>query len=117
MSKKEEALLQFAPMQSSVDEGFWHRFSSLKLNKLGIDDSPLPIIEPCSGNRNTCSVPGILYNTNTAEGFHALDKMKLLKEEVAKVITNRPDSEEATTLAQQKFLPQSGYCSTFFYGY
>lgn len=41
---KKEALLQFAPMQSSVDEGFWHRLSSLKLNKLGIDDSPIPII-------------------------------------------------------------------------
>ncbi|XLR13978.1 hypothetical protein S83_041916 [Arachis hypogaea] len=44
MSKKEGALLQFAPMQSSVDEGFWYRFSSLKLNKRGVDDSPLPII-------------------------------------------------------------------------
>ncbi|XP_027354377.1 ubiquitin-like modifier-activating enzyme atg7 isoform X1 [Abrus precatorius] len=46
-----EALLQFAPMQSSVDEGFWHRLSSLKLNKLGIDDSPIPIFgfyAPCS---------------------------------------------------------------------
>lgn len=38
-----EPLLQFAPMQSSVDEGFWHRLSSLKLNKLGIDDSPIHI--------------------------------------------------------------------------
>ncbi|RYR22201.1 hypothetical protein Ahy_B03g067479 isoform E [Arachis hypogaea] len=87
--------------------------------ELGLEDvvDVVGVGEPCSGNRNTCSVPGILYNTNTAEGFHALDKMKLLKEEVAKVITNRPDSEEATTLAQQKFLPQSGYCSTFFYGY
>ena len=37
------SLLQFAPFQSSVDEGFWHRLSSLKLNKLGIDDSPIPI--------------------------------------------------------------------------
>lgn len=43
-SAKNEALLQFAPMQSSVDEGFWHKLSSLKLNKLGIDDSPIPII-------------------------------------------------------------------------
>jgi hypothetical protein len=38
------SLLQFAPMQSSIDEGFWHKLSSLKLNKLGIDDSPIPII-------------------------------------------------------------------------
>lgn len=114
----EEALLQFAPMQSSVDEGFWHRLSSLKLNKLGIDDSPIHIFgfyapcshsqvsnhltvlaeslpselseaslipEPSRGNRNRCSVPGILYNTNTVESFHALDKHSLLKKGAAKI--------------------------------
>lgn len=113
-----EALLQFAPMQSSVDEGFWHRLSSLKLNKLGIDHSPIPLFgfyapcshsqvsnhltvlaeslpselseaslipEPSRGNRNRCSVPGILYNTNTVESFHALDKSDLLKKEAAKI--------------------------------
>ncbi|KAK7258209.1 hypothetical protein RIF29_32733 [Crotalaria pallida] len=118
MEKKKEPLLQFAPFQSSVDEGFWHRLSSLKLNKLGIDDSPLPLFgfyAPCShsqvsnhltliaeslpselsdasltpqtsiGNRNRCSVPGILYNTNTVESFHALDKQKLLKEVAGKI--------------------------------
>ncbi|KAF7840322.1 ubiquitin-like modifier-activating enzyme atg7 [Senna tora] len=112
------SLLQFAPMQSLVDEGFWHRLSSLKLNKLGIDDSPIPIngfYAPCSrsqvsnhltllveslpseasesllasdtsrGNRNRCSVPGILYNTNTVESFHALDKQNLLKAEARKI--------------------------------
>lgn len=45
------SILQFAPFQSSVDEGFWHRLSSLKLNKLGIDESPIPITgfyAPCS---------------------------------------------------------------------
>jgi ubiquitin-like modifier-activating enzyme ATG7 len=45
--KKNESLLQFMAMESSVDEGFWHRLSSLKLNQLGIDDSPLPIIGFC----------------------------------------------------------------------
>ncbi|KAK7341089.1 hypothetical protein VNO80_24013 [Phaseolus coccineus] len=113
-----EPLLQFAPMQSSVDEGFWHRLSSLKLNKLGIDDSPIHIFgfyapcshsqvsnpltllseslpselseaslipEPSRGNRNKCSVPGMLYNTNTVESFHALDKHDLLKKEAAKI--------------------------------
>ncbi|KAL5576554.1 hypothetical protein UlMin_018253 [Ulmus minor] len=109
------SLLKFAPFQSSVDEGFWHRLSSLKLNKLGIDDSPIPITgfyAPCShsqvsnhltllaeslpselseqsatsqGNRNRCSVPGIVYNTNTVESFHALDKMSLLKAEAKKI--------------------------------
>lgn len=117
--KKNESLLQFMAMESSVDEGFWHRLSSLKLNQLGIDDSPLPIIgfyAPCShprvsnhltllaeslpsesseaaslipesshGNRNRCSVPGILYNTNTMESFHALDKHNLIKEEARKI--------------------------------
>ncbi|KAK6124304.1 hypothetical protein DH2020_041961 [Rehmannia glutinosa] len=113
-----ELILQFAPFQSSVDEGFWHRLSSLKLNKLGIDDSPIPITgfyAPCShrqvsnhltllaeslppesseqsltpaisrGNRNRCPVPGILYNTNTLEGFQALDKQSLLKAEAKKI--------------------------------
>lgn len=40
---EKKPILQFAPFQSVVDEGFWHRLSSLKLNKLGIDDSPIPI--------------------------------------------------------------------------
>ncbi|KAK6264612.1 hypothetical protein SCA6_020046 [Theobroma cacao] len=112
------SILQFAPFQSSVDEGFWHRLSSLKLNKFGIDDSPIPIsgfFAPCShpqvsnyltllaeslpsdsneessipafnrGNRNRCSVPGILYNTNTMESFHGLDKQGLLKAEAKKI--------------------------------
>ncbi|GMQ09562.1 hypothetical protein CsSME_00052885 [Camellia sinensis var. sinensis] len=112
------SVLQFAPFQSFVDEGFWHRLSSLKLNKLGIDESPIPITgfyAPCShsqvsnhltllaesfppepseqssvtttsrGNRNKCSVPGILFNTNTLEGFHALDKQSLLKAEAHKI--------------------------------
>ena len=37
------------------------------------------------GNRNRCAVPGILYNTNTMESFHALDKQGLLKAEGKKV--------------------------------
>jgi ubiquitin-like modifier-activating enzyme ATG7 len=45
MAEKETPaiILQFAPLNSSVDEGFWHSFSSLKLDKLGIDDSPISI--------------------------------------------------------------------------
>ncbi|KAJ6738276.1 hypothetical protein OIU74_003264 [Salix koriyanagi] len=44
-------ILQFVPFNSLADEGFWHRLSSLKLNKYGIDDSPIPITgfyAPCS---------------------------------------------------------------------
>ncbi|GMP72200.1 hypothetical protein CsSME_00030309 [Camellia sinensis var. sinensis] len=37
------SVLQFAPFQSAVDERFWHRLSSLKLNLFGSDDSPLSI--------------------------------------------------------------------------
>ncbi|KAJ9136048.1 hypothetical protein P3X46_033162 [Hevea brasiliensis] len=121
MAKQERSggsILQFSPFQSFVDEGFWHRLSSLKLNKFGIDDSPIAITgfyAPCShsqvsnhltllseslpcdeseqssvpaislGNRNRCSVPGILYNTNTLEAYHALDKKSLLKEEAKKI--------------------------------
>ncbi|KAI8534590.1 hypothetical protein RHMOL_Rhmol10G0102200 [Rhododendron molle] len=131
MTEKESgSVLQFAPFQSAVDEGFWHRLSSLELNKFGIDETPIPITadlnsgdysecylvsthlgtnsrvsnhlsliaeslppEPSEqssvttnvGNRNRCSVPGILYNTNTFEGFHALNKQGLLKAEAQKV--------------------------------
>lgn len=42
-AKKASKVLQFSPFQSLVDVGFWHRFSSLKLNQLGLDDSPIPI--------------------------------------------------------------------------
>lgn len=106
-------VLQFAPFQSSVDAGFWHELSSLKLNKLKTDESPISITgfyTPCSnsqvsshltllteslptdeqtetsrGNRNKCSVPGILYNTNTLEGYQALDKQSLIKAEAKKI--------------------------------
>lgn len=37
------------------------------------------------GNRNRCPVQGTLYNMNTIESFHALDKRSLLKEEAKKV--------------------------------
>lgn len=36
-------ILQFDPFQSLVDEGFWHRLSSLKLDSLGLDQSPIPL--------------------------------------------------------------------------
>ncbi|XP_010494767.1 PREDICTED: ubiquitin-like modifier-activating enzyme atg7 [Camelina sativa] len=116
MSEKETspAVLEFNPLNSLVQEGFWDSFSSLKLDKLGIDDSPISITGfcgPCShprgsnylrlsseslpldeqssitshGNRNKCPVPGILYNTNTLESFHKLDKQSLLKAEANKI--------------------------------
>ncbi|XP_026412711.1 ubiquitin-like modifier-activating enzyme atg7 isoform X2 [Papaver somniferum] len=50
-SSSPSVLLQFAPFQSAVDDGFWRRLSSLKLDTLGIDQSPIPITgfyAPCS---------------------------------------------------------------------
>ncbi|XP_008791400.1 ubiquitin-like modifier-activating enzyme atg7 [Phoenix dactylifera] len=118
-SERAGKILQFAPFQSLVEDGFWRRLSSLKLDTLGIDQSPIPIIgfyAPCShaqvsnhmtllaeslphdptmwsspsemtrGNRNRCPVPGILYNTNTLESFHALDRESLLKMEAKKIL-------------------------------
>ncbi|CAA2937359.1 ubiquitin-like modifier-activating enzyme atg7 [Olea europaea subsp. europaea] len=40
---RKETTLQFAPFQSAVEEGFWRSLSSLKLNKLWLDESPIPI--------------------------------------------------------------------------
>ncbi|XP_076957062.1 ubiquitin-like modifier-activating enzyme atg7 [Bidens hawaiensis] len=107
------SVLQFAPFQSSIDEGFWHGLCSLKLNKFKTNEDPIPIMgfyAPCSnphvsthfnllgqslstesgelptrGNRNKCSVPGTLYNTNTFEGYQAIDKKTLLKAEGNKI--------------------------------
>ncbi|KAL9261987.1 Ubiquitin-like modifier-activating enzyme atg7-like protein, partial [Drosera capensis] len=107
------SILAFALFQSSIDEGFWHRLSSLKLNQWGTDESPVPITgfyAPCKHrqisnhltllseslpaengeqtfvhNRNRCAVPGILYNANTIEGFRAFDRQLLLKAEAQKI--------------------------------
>ena len=35
--------LQFAPMNSALDVGFWHRLSKKKLDEYKLDDSPKPI--------------------------------------------------------------------------
>nr|GFB67128.1 hypothetical protein [Tanacetum cinerariifolium] len=51
---------------------------------LPTEPSDDPLTETSRGNRNRCSSPGILYNTNTLEGFHALDKQGLLKSEAKK---------------------------------
>ena len=37
------SILQFAPIQSLIDEGFWHRISSLKLNQWKTDQSAVSI--------------------------------------------------------------------------
>ncbi|XP_072952894.1 ubiquitin-like modifier-activating enzyme atg7 [Typha angustifolia] len=105
-------ILQFAPFQSLVDDGFWRRLSSLKLDTLRIDQSPIAITgfyAPCShaqvsnrvtllaeslppnsdarhGNRNKCPVPGTLLNTNTLDSFRALDREALLKAEAKKIL-------------------------------
>lgn len=48
-------------------------------------DGESSMVAISQGSRNRCSVPGILYNTNTLESFHAIDKQKLLREEAKKV--------------------------------
>lgn len=50
-SSSEPQILRFIAFQSSVDEGFWRKLSSLKLDTLGLDQSPIPITgfyAPCS---------------------------------------------------------------------
>ncbi|KAI4343016.1 hypothetical protein MLD38_027566 [Melastoma candidum] len=135
MGEEKGAILQFAPFQSHVDEGFWHRLSSLKLNKLGIDDSPIPItgyyapcshaqlsnhlsllsesllaesselatLQPSASNRNKCSVPGTLHNTNTLEAYLNIDKQSLLSSEAKKIwddIHSGKAVEDSTVLSR-----------------
>lgn len=35
--------LMFAPWQSAVDEGFWHRMASFKLETQRLDEHPVPV--------------------------------------------------------------------------
>lgn len=36
-------LLQFVPFVSSVDPGFWHAFTELKIDVLKLSDEPVPL--------------------------------------------------------------------------
>ncbi|CAM0881703.1 unnamed protein product [Alopecurus aequalis] len=95
-----------------VDVGLGDALRSLKLDVLGTDDSPIPIVgyytlcnhpkvqgrfslrqeslEPSSansfGSRNNCLVTGTLINTNNMLGFQNLDVESLLREEGKKIL-------------------------------
>ena len=36
-------LLQFATFSSMIDPSFWHSLSKLKLNQIGLDESPIDV--------------------------------------------------------------------------
>ncbi|CAM6122251.1 unnamed protein product [Calypogeia fissa] len=47
----DENILKFAPAQSAVDEGFWHRMASYKLETQRLEEHPIPVsgfFAPCS---------------------------------------------------------------------
>ncbi|GKA47337.1 ubiquitin-like modifier-activating enzyme ATG7 [Tanacetum coccineum] len=77
----------------TTDDGFYAPCSNPQVSSyltllgesLPTEPSDDPLTETSRGNRNRCSAPGILYNTNTLEGFHALDKQGLLKSEAKKI--------------------------------
>ena len=37
-------LLRFAPFTSTIDSGFWHRFTTLKLEELKLSEEPVPLL-------------------------------------------------------------------------
>ncbi|KAH9507472.1 Autophagy protein 7 [Bulinus truncatus] len=92
---------QYAPFNSAVDPGFWHKLTEKKLNEYGLDDSQrlihgffsngnAPGMSPqftvdFSAFNSQFSLPphnfpahGLLYNTNTIESFKEKDKICLL---------------------------------------
>ncbi|KAI0214927.1 Ubiquitin-like modifier-activating enzyme ATG7 [Lamellibrachia satsuma] len=100
--------LQFAPFSSTLDGGFWHKLSQLKLDVYGLDDEPRNIDGfysngdaaglPCSltvdftAFEENGKVPprcsqmhGVLKNTNTLDDFKACDKKLLLEERSKKL--------------------------------
>lgn len=42
-SSRSHSILQFSPLQSTVDEGFWRKLADLKLEVLGISENPIEI--------------------------------------------------------------------------
>lgn len=44
-------LLQFVPFVSSVDPGFWHAFTELKIDVLKLSDEPVPLKASCEKGR------------------------------------------------------------------
>ena len=41
--RNSENILKFAPVQSAVDEGFWHRMASYKLETQRLEEHPVPV--------------------------------------------------------------------------
>lgn len=93
--------LSFNSLSSFVDINFWQEFSSLKLDKLKLDDKPIPIFGTYSPPTKTSTklfvlsisenclpgvkinsigglveskVEGVFHNTNTFEQFAETDK-------------------------------------------
>jgi len=96
--------LSFNPLSSFVDINFWQEFGNLKLEKLKLDDKPIPIfgtytppINPSTklfvlsisenclpgikistiGGLIESKVQGIFHNTNTLEQFVEADKKQI----------------------------------------
>lgn len=60
---------------------------SLLFESLPLELSELATVQPGARNRNKCSVPGTLYNTNTLEAYQIIDKQSLLRSEAMKVMS------------------------------
>jgi hypothetical protein len=94
--------LQFVPLSSAPDVGFWRELGRRKLDELGLDDKPIPVwarVEPALaghpslvfvesaslGDLATCEseganvLRGSLINTNTLEEFKGADKAGLIE--------------------------------------
>jgi len=97
-----KSVLQFAPFSSAIDAGFWHTFSQLKLDVLGLNEDMRQItgyycnsdadllpprvsidytafdIDRFEGPRKVFPIYGQLKNTNTLDEFRTCDKRLLL---------------------------------------
>ncbi|XP_038067889.1 ubiquitin-like modifier-activating enzyme ATG7 [Patiria miniata] len=103
--------LQFAPMNSALDVGFWHRLSRKKLEEYKLDDSPKPINgyyyngdpdglpsrtsldfnsfdEPIQCPPHCFPSHGTLLNFNTMDAFKSCDKKAELEKIAALIWTD-----------------------------
>ncbi|WJZ99857.1 hypothetical protein VitviT2T_018270 [Vitis vinifera] len=104
-------VLQFAPFRSVVDEAFWHRLSSLKLNKLGIDDSPISITgfyAPCSrsqvSNHLTLLVESLPPKPSEQSSTPPISRGNKNRCSVLRILYNTNTLESFYALDKQSFL-------------
>ena len=56
----EKTLLQFAPFTSTIDNGFWHSFTKMKLETLKLSEEAVPILGYYSNGKQEANMASFI---------------------------------------------------------